>query len=101
MQLNQFLSADDLAQFNDDDIKYTLLQLLDAGFIKGKPRYGGNQLTIFSCGGLTWQGHQFIDTIRDPKIWRKTKEAASKLESASITILSSLASTILSKFLGL
>ena len=25
---------------------------------------------------LTWEGHEFLDTVRDPEIWRKTKSGA-------------------------
>ena len=25
---------------------------------------------------LTWEGHDFLDSIRDPKIWEKTKNGA-------------------------
>lgn len=101
LQLPEFLDAKSLSEFSKDDIEYTLLQLTDAGFIVGKARYGGNTLVSFSCAGLTWNGSQFIDTIRDDKVWRKTKDAVSKLSSVSLTVLSSLATAILSKLLGL
>ena len=102
ISLQQFLSADVLSDhYSADDIKYTLLQLLDAGFIQGTPTYTYNSLAMFSCGGLTWNGCQFIDTIRDNKVWHQTKIAASKLSSVSMTILSSIATKALSKILGL
>ena len=27
---------------------------------------------------LTWEGHDFLETIRDPEVWRKTKQAVGK-----------------------
>jgi hypothetical protein len=27
---------------------------------------------------LTWQGHEFIETVRDPEVWVRTKEGAKK-----------------------
>ena len=100
--LKDFLDDDKLSEnYTAEDIQYTLLQLLDAEFIKGKPSYASNVLATFSCGGLTWKGSQFIDTIRDNKVWSKTKNATSKLSSVSITILSSIATKALSKILGL
>lgn len=101
LQLEQFLDSKELSQFETDDIKYTLLQLKDAKFINGTPGYGNNSLVSFSCSGLTWKGNEFIDTIRDDKVWKKTKQATAKLSSASLPILSSLATKILSNFLGL
>ena len=28
---------------------------------------------------LTWAGHDFLDTVRDPEVWKRTKSGASKL----------------------
>ena len=36
---------------------------------------------------LTWRGHEFLDTIRDPEIWRKTKGGASKIGTASVEFI--------------
>lgn len=33
---------------------------------------------------LTWSGHEFLDSIRDPEVWRKTKEGASRMGGASV-----------------
>lgn len=41
---------------------------------------------------ITWKGHEFIDSIRDPEIWRKTKEGASKVGSWSLKLLGDMAS---------
>ncbi|KQP89824.1 hypothetical protein ASF57_23595 [Methylobacterium sp. Leaf117] len=38
-----------------------------------------NQIEVV---GLTWKGHDFVDAIRDPAVWRKTKEGASKVGGA-------------------
>ncbi len=40
---------------------------------------------------LTWYGHEFVDQIRDPEIWAKTKAGASKVGSWSIGIIGELA----------
>ena len=40
---------------------------------------------------MTWAGHEFLETVRDPEIWSKTKEGANKLGSWSIKLLSELA----------
>lgn len=41
--------------------------------------------------GLTWEGHEFLDTVRSPEVWRRTKEAAGKVGGVSITILAEIA----------
>ena len=41
---------------------------------------------------ITWAGHEFLDTVRDPEIWRKTKNGADQLGSWTIKILADMAS---------
>lgn len=41
--------------------------------------------------GLTWRGHEFLDNVRDPEIWRHTKSRAAKLGSFSLGILADVA----------
>jgi hypothetical protein len=36
---------------------------------------------------LTFQGHEFLDTIREPEVWRRTKEAAGKVGGAGLELL--------------
>jgi hypothetical protein len=40
---------------------------------------------------LTWHGHEFLDSVRDPEIWRVAKEGAAKVGSFSIETLGALA----------
>jgi Hypothetical protein (DUF2513) len=41
--------------------------------------------------GRTWRGHDFIDSVRDPEIWRKTKEGAQAAGGFTIELLRELA----------
>ena len=59
------------------------LRLLEsAGYVENSGR---------SSYRMTWAGHEFLETVRDPEIWSKTKEGANKLGSWSIKLLSELA----------
>lgn len=40
---------------------------------------------------LTWQGHEFLDTIRDDEIWRRTKDGARKVGGFSLDVVAALA----------
>jgi len=31
---------------------------------------------LYCVKGLTWEGHDFLDSVRDPIVWKKTKEGA-------------------------
>lgn len=51
--------------------------------------------------GLTWQGHEFLDDIRDPDIWRKTKERAKSISSVGVSFLWEIAKAEIRSKLGL
>jgi hypothetical protein len=35
---------------------------------------------------LSWKGHEYLDTIRDPKIWKGTKSALSRIGNWSFGV---------------
>lgn len=62
-------------------IEYLTL-LVSAGFLdKGQ----------HSTYRMTWEGQVFLDKVRDPEIWQKTKEGAGKLGSWSVKLLGDIA----------
>jgi hypothetical protein len=74
-----------------DKLNYHLVLLIDeAGFAKGIDAHsmqGKHWLSV----SLTWKGHEFLDTIRDPDIWRETKAGAKKVGSSAVEFLWELA----------
>ena len=49
--------------------------LYDAGLVYDyKGKYAENELYFFGVGRLTWEGHDFLDKIRNDTVWNKTKE---------------------------
>jgi hypothetical protein len=60
--------------YGPDQVVYNIELLFDAGFLKGQ---GGAD--TFGIAGLTWSGHELLDDIRDPEIWRKTKSGRKPL----------------------
>lgn len=47
--------------------------------------------------GLTWQGHDLLDSIRDPEIWSMTKDGAEKAGGFTIELLADLAKGFIKK----
>ncbi|WP_423748462.1 DUF2513 domain-containing protein [Bacillus cereus] len=50
---------------------------------------------------MTWDGHQFLDNIREKSIWEATKIKAATLGSVSLPTLSELAKSYIAEKLGL
>ncbi len=71
-----------------DQIAYHLSQIEQAGFINdagAKPLIGIG----FMC--LTPRGHDFLDAVREPKVWVETKTRADKVGGWTVGILTDLA----------
>jgi len=76
-------------------IGYHLSQICNAGFIDDgdfRPVAGGTGFR-----SLTWAGHDFLDSVRDPKIWHATKEAAKQAGGFSLDLLKALAKGLIKK----
>lgn len=60
--------------YSADQIAYHLSLIREAGFIESPGTQLAGMGVTFRC--LTWDGHDYLDAIRDPEIWRKTKRGA-------------------------
>ncbi len=55
----------------------------------------GDDDNFISLGNLTWDGHEFLDKIRSPKIWKKTKKVAQKTGGFTLGLLGDIASGLI------
>ena len=83
-------------KYDIDTIAYHCNLLKEEGFLNYDPIYGNNELQMVFINGLTYAGHQFLDSIRSPKVWRETKTRAEKLGVFTINIISDIASSVIS-----
>ena len=48
--------------------------LHEGGYLSDyKAQFAGNEIYSFGVGSLTWEGHEFLDKIRDDSVWTRTK----------------------------
>lgn len=74
--------------YSSDQIEYHLNLLREQNLIEcpgSQPMIG----TTF-CR-LTWEGHDFLDAVRDPEIWRKTKKGTEATGSFTFDLVRDLA----------
>lgn len=50
---------------------------------------------------LTWAGHEFLDSAREPARWQKAKEIIKKVGGASIAVWTAVLTDLVQKNLGL
>lgn len=82
-----------------EEILYTISLLSEAGYIKTIPIRNLSAATSYFVVSILMPGHDLLDNIRDDNVWRKTKKIASKFASASLNVLSSVATSVLSSML--
>jgi Hypothetical protein (DUF2513) len=84
------LRFDAFVQPGEDPNKlaYHMRLLIDEGLVKPTSIRGPE---FFGILGLTSRGHDFLDSVRDPAIWRKTRAAAAGVGGSTVEILSALA----------
>ncbi|KAL3947475.1 DUF2513 domain-containing protein [Lentilactobacillus hilgardii] len=88
--------------WTDEELIYCIIQLNEAELLDGGASVSNGGIAINEIRKITWKGHEYLDNIRDDTIWLKTKKTVfSKVRSASLSIVSSVAAKILSNELGL
>jgi hypothetical protein len=77
------------ASYSRELIDYHLRIMEEAQLINGfrAERIADNR-TRFTVASITWDGHEFLDKTRSPKVWEKTKTLAlSEVGALSLTAI--------------
>lgn len=86
-----------LPKYKLAEIKYTVLKLEEAGLINAiiiSP--DGFLVMDFRLYDISYDGHEFIESIRNDDNWGKVKSLASKVGSYSISTLQQIAVSVIS-----
>lgn len=104
LEEKQDLGALEKPDDNWDDASFYYQQylLLDAGLV-----YGKESMTFDSkhpeavAISLTWDGHEFLDSIRDDGIWKSVKERVAVVGGATLPVLIEVATSAIKQKLNL
>lgn len=88
-----------LKDYAEEELLYTAEKLYEANYIKCIIGYG-YELPMIVIVGIYFQGHQFLDNIRDDKVFAKTKSVLSNFKSVSIDIISETASKVITNLIN-
>lgn len=75
---------------NAASVRFHIRLLIEAGLVSGVPGVGRCDPDWFALR-LSWQGYDYVDSIRDPAIWRLAKSAAGRTGSWSLETLGAVA----------
>ena len=105
----KFVKLSDFPEEKHFIVSYNAKLLIDAGLVQGKimPFRGVSPKPAdLYLENLTWNGHEFLDTIKNDTVWQKTKESfLSRGLDMSLDLVKSvaidIAATIIKKAAGL
>lgn len=98
-EMKQSLSLN-IDGYSHDEVTYTLMLLVDSGYVVGDIRKYNDGAVNVLYKHLTMKGHELLDNIRDDNVWKSTKEKLNKISSVSIGIINEVASQIISNILS-
>lgn len=91
--------SQELFQYSKNQIAYTLLQLADAEYINAHILDCDNGIIDILVYGLTYKGHELVDTIKPKKVWTKLSSLINEVSDISLPILQDVASQFLIELL--
>ena len=75
--------------------------LVESGLCKGNIKHFTNGFPSGYINRLTWEGHQFLETIRDDETWKNTKTTLSKVGSFTLELIQKVAIDYITKQIGM
>lgn len=84
-----------LLNYSGEDILYTALKLEEAGFITCNTKNVRTYPDLLCIQELTFYGHQFLENVRSESNWGKVKAVSKTVGSASLNVISEIASSII------
>lgn len=97
------ISMYDLAQHLDypiQEIANTLVILDEAGYIISIRNDNDDRIADLDVYRITYDGYQFIETIRPEPVWEKVKSTGKHIGSFSIDVITRVATTVLTSMIN-
>lgn len=86
-------------KYSEEELTYTCLKLIEGGYLDGVTlSMLGSCLPGVKCiTCMTFEGHQFLETIRPETVFEKTKNTLSNVGTFSFDIVSKIGTSLLTQ----
>ena len=97
MPFNGYITIDQLCsalpEMEPDNVYYSALKLIEAGYLSGDilPKMKSYLPGIKGIYDITFQGHEFLNEIREPERWTKVKTISKRIGSSSLQAIWNIA----------
>lgn len=97
--MNSFPSS--ISKHGEKNVEYVLAKLKEAGYINADIRlFPNGQYDYYGIYDITFPGHQFLETVRDNRVWSKTKTVAGKVGSKAFDVITQIASSVITELIA-
>ena len=86
-----------LSKYTESDVIYSIEKLFEAEFISltSLHRDASGKIVKAQIADITWNGHDFLNNIREEVVWDATKTAANKVKAVSVFTLKTISAQII------
>lgn len=101
MPLNHSVNKIEIESYSEEEITYNIILMNEAGLIEIKENSTLDGIGYFP-ERLTWQGHQFLENIKNETVWKSIKSAIVNIGGeVGFSVLKMIAEQKVTEFLGL
>lgn len=88
-----------LPNYSHEDIDYSILKMDEAGFINTSIEHYLSGNIGIEIHDISYNGHQFLDTVRSNKVWNVTKKVATDIGSTSVHAITQIATSVITEII--
>ena len=90
-----------LPKYEDSEILYTIEKLKEAGYINAALHFAAGHFIDGTVSSITYSGHEYLDNIREPEVWRKVKAMLKNAGATTLPLISQAAKMLIGSQLAL
>ena len=84
-----------LTKYEDSEILYTIEKLKEAGYINAALHFAAGHFIDGAVSSITYSGHEYLDNIREPEVWRKVKTMLKNAGATTLPLISQAAKMLI------
>ena len=84
-----------LPKYEDSEILYTIEKLKEAGYINAALHFAAGHFIDGAVSSITYSGHEYLDNIREPEVWRKVKTMLKNAGAITLPLISQAAQMLI------
>lgn len=84
-----------LPKYEDSEILYTIEKLKEAGYINAALHFAAGHFIDGTVSSITYSGHEYLDNIREPEVWRKVKAMLKNAGATTLPLISQAAQMLI------